>query len=189
MARLSYREDAAGDERIAAGLATVENEYRRVGNLFKLLAHAPWLLPGVADLSVAVNRGDEQGVDPATKRPVHLAVSMQNSCDYCTTHNRMWATSAGVSAAKIEALSDGVLDSAEFTDAEQAAIAWAKSVAANNARRDIDSYERLRTHFTEAQIVELTVVAAYRTMINLLQEAFWTDLEDADTSAHEHGTA
>lgn len=67
-----------------------------------------------------------------------------------------------------------------FTDVEVAVIQWAEAVASNTARRDPDAFDALQEHFSETQIVELTVVIAVRTMVNLIQEALWTDLEGPD---------
>lgn len=182
MARVAYIEEPSGDDRVARGFDMVNTEYGRIGNLFRIIANAPWLLPDVAKLSVTMTAGDEvgqEGCEPGLKRLVQLAVSMQNACAYCTTHNRAWAAKTGVPEAKVKALNADPLDSEHFTEAEFAAISWAKSVAANAARRDMKGFERVQQHFTTAQVVELTVLASYRTMINLMQEAFWTDIEES----------
>lgn len=187
MARLPYIDHPGDDERLASGFGTAERAYGRVANLFKLLAHAPWLQPAFAELSAAVSRGDDEGVDPTTRRLVHLAVSLQNGCTYCATHSRDWAASAGIPEPKVQALDASPIDETLFSEAEAAAIGWAKSVAGNRARRDRAGFERVRARFTDAQIAELTLIAAYRTMVNLLQEALWTDLEEgAGTVAGLH---
>lgn len=178
MARLPYAEESADDERLARGFSAVHRAYGRVANLFKLVAHAPWLQPSFAQLSVAVSEGDDEGVDPTTRRLVHLAVSLQNGCDYCATHSRDWAAAAGIADDKVEALDGTPIDEGLFSEREAAAISWAKSVAANRARSDKSAFDRVMAQFTHAQVTELSVIAAYRTMVNLLQEAFWTDLEE-----------
>lgn len=38
----------------------------------------------------------------------------------------------------------------------------------------------MQKHFSEEEIVELTVIAAHRTFVTRIQEALCTDLEDAD---------
>lgn len=43
----------------------------------------------------------------------------------------------------------------------------------------------MQAHFTPQQIVELTVIVAIRTMVNLIQEALWTDLEDSETPPND----
>ncbi len=64
-----------------------------------------------------------------------------------------------------------------FCERELAVIEWAESVALNTARQNRVAFEALRRHFSDPEIVELTVVVAHRTMINRIQEALWTDLE------------
>ncbi len=65
-----------------------------------------------------------------------------------------------------------------FGERDLAVLGWAESVARNTARRDRAGFEACQRFFGDAEIVELTVIAAQRTMVNLIQEALWTDLED-----------
>lgn len=181
MARLPYVEQA-DDARVASAFQTAEAQYGRVSNMFRLAANAPWLVPGIAELSVAVTAGDPEGLDAEMKRLVNLAVSIRNSCSYCAQHNSVWAEESGASSAKVEALLSERIDLETFSAAERAAICWARSVAANAARRDVEGYAELEKHFTLPQIAELTILASHRTMINLMQEAFWADLEGSEAS-------
>lgn len=96
------------------------------------------------------------------------------------THNRSLGQAAGVPEEKLDALEGDYADSGLFTDEEVAVIRWAEVVATNTARRDRDAFAALRRHFDDSEIVELTAVVAIRAMVNLIQEALWTDLEDAD---------
>ena len=47
-----------------------------------------------------------------------------------------------------------------FSDAERAALEYAERVTVTGQRVDDDLFARLRTHFSEAQIVELTAAVA-----------------------------
>lgn len=61
---------------------------------------------------------------------------------------------------------------------------WAEAVATNTARRDEGAFEAMQRHFDQSEIVELTTVVAVRAMVNLIQEALWTDLEGPDFPAN-----
>lgn len=82
---------------------------------------------------------------------------------------------------KLDALEGDYVESGLFTPEEIAVIGWAEAVTSNTARRDMAAFAAMEAHFTTQQIVELTVIVAVRTMVNLIQEALWTDLEGSDT--------
>lgn len=101
------------------------------------------------------------------------------------THNRALGQAAGIPQEKLDALEGDYEATGLFSEAELAVIRWAEAVASNTARRDNAAFETMQAHFTTAQIVELTVVIAVRTMVNLVQEALWTDLEGPETPQND----
>ena len=67
-----------------------------------------------------------------------------------------------------------------LSDRDKAVIGWAESVTLNVARRDQVGFERLKEHFNDDEIVELTWVAALFNMINRFNDALWLDIEEED---------
>lgn len=101
------------------------------------------------------------------------------------THNRSLGQAAGVAEEDLDALEGPVDDNPRFTDREIAALRWTIAVVHNTARREQATFDALPEYFSEDEIVELTVLAAHRTMITRIQEALCTDLEDSDFPAND----
>jgi hypothetical protein len=57
-------------------------------------------------------------------------------------------------------------------------------VTRNEAQGRPDAFARLRSHFSEAEIVELTVTAAHRNMINRINNALAIEVEDPALPSH-----
>ena len=95
-------------------------------------------------------------------------------------HNTSLGRAAGLTDEQIGALDGDWRASAAFDDRQKAVIEWAEHVSLNTARRASDAFDRLRAHFDEPAVVELTVAIAHRNMITRIQEALHTDLEGPD---------
>lgn len=95
-------------------------------------------------------------------------------------HNKSLGQAAGVSQEKLDALDGDYELSGLFDQRELAVIQWTEAVATNTARRNTAAFNAMAEYFDDDEIIELTTVVAVRVMVNLLQEAFWTDLEPAD---------
>jgi alkylhydroperoxidase family enzyme len=66
---------------------------------------------------------------------------------------------AGASEDKVRQV-DRAADSALFTEAERAALAYAEAMTITGQRVSDALFARVRAHFSEAQIVELTAAVA-----------------------------
>jgi len=166
----------------------------RVPNFHKILGHMPdayrWYLP----FQKAVQRNHPRSHLAAGLRSLaSLATSEFNRCRYCASHGTSTALHDGVSSDKVEWLRHNPTaepDQVLFDERERAIIEWARAVTSNQARRATDLFANLQRHFSDSEIVELTVVAAARTFTNLIQEALWTDLESegSETQANARGS-
>jgi len=93
------------------------------------------------------------------KRYLELAivtVSKLNDCEYCVTHHKPFLAVEGVSPEGADRVLD-YADHPEFDDVDRLVVEY--TIAAwNDPHRLRDRlFERLRQHFSEAQIVELTL--------------------------------
>jgi len=94
------------------------------------------------------------------KQLARLRLSLLHGCRTCNRQNVPGAREAGVSQAQIDAMRD--YENGPFTAAEKAVIAYADEVALTNmdGRMTPELYARLRSHFSEADILELGVAMA-----------------------------
>lgn len=72
------------------------------------------------------------------------------------------------------------MDSALFSEKDKAAIQWAECVINNTAGGRDDVFEKVRKHFSEAELVELTMVATYFDMRNKFNDAMRIPIEEQD---------
>jgi len=113
------------------------------------------------------------------KRYLELAivvVSRLNQCHYCVAHHQPFLAVEGVSPEAIERLPEADhpdLDAADRLVVEYARVAWETP----NRIRD-SLFERLRQHFTEAQIVELTLRITLCGFFNRFNDALQIEEEE-----------
>jgi uncharacterized peroxidase-related enzyme len=105
-----------------------------------------------------------------------VAVSKLNECDYCVGHHKPLLVVEGVSAEGV----DNILnyqDSAELSEVDKLVVEYA--IAVTNAPQKIrdNVFERLGRHFSEAQIVELTLRIALCGFFNRFNDALQVDDE------------
>ena len=94
------------------------------------------------------------------KQLARLKLSLIHGCRTCNKQNVPGALDSGFTQAQIDALIDG--DLGPFAPAERAVIEYAEQIALSNmeGRMSPELFERLRTNFSEAQILELGTAMA-----------------------------
>ena len=118
-------------------------------------------------------------VEQRYKQLARLKLSLIHGCRTCNKQNVPGALEAGFTAAQIEALQEGRQEA--FTPAERAVIDYAAEIALSNieGRMTPALFERLRSHFSEAQILELgTAMAVISGMAKL---SFVLDLVERES--------
>jgi alkylhydroperoxidase family enzyme len=70
-----------------------------------------------------------------------------------------------------------------FSEREKAVIRWGELVSKNEARYDTETFKMLSKHFDAQEIVELTVVAAFRGLMNRFMDSLQIDLEGPEVQA------
>ena len=73
--------------------------------------------------------------------------------------NASWGMRAGATEDKVRAVAEAAT-SPLFSEVERAAIAYAEAMTITGQRVSDDLFARVRKHFTEPQIVELTAAVA-----------------------------
>ena len=138
------------------------------------MAHRPPIFKHV--WSLLVDLADQAVV---SKRHLELAlvtVSLLNKCDYCVSHHAPKLAIQGVSEQGAERLLE-YSDHPELDAVDKLVVEY--SIAVNNSwskTRD-EVFTRLREHFSEAQIVELTWRIALCGAFNRFTDILQCDIE------------
>jgi len=94
----------------------------------------------------------------------------------------------GLTDAEFAALQgDDYRSSPLFNEREKAVLAWAEAMTLNTAKRDQAVWEELRRLFTDAEIVEISLITAMFNMVNRLNDSFLTELEPEEYNRRQHG--
>ena len=143
-----------------AFLADLEKRSNRANHFFRTMANRPEVLKHFVPLYGAVMGPGP--VDRRTKELVYLTVSYANRCAYCTAAHTASGRKAGVTEDEMRALQAGQDDG--FIAPERAAIRYARELT-----RTADGAETraaLNEHYTDEQIVEITLIAAMANFTN-----------------------
>jgi uncharacterized peroxidase-related enzyme len=149
--------DIAASE-LPADLARVYEEFSESYGPFRnqvaVFAHVPaalrHLMPLLMELRAAAT---------LPKRYLELAivaVSQVNACDYCVAHHKPFLAVEGVSGAGVDRLLD-YRDHPDLDEVDRLVVEYAITATERPNRLPDAIFSRLRRHFTEAQIVELTL--------------------------------
>ncbi len=94
-------------------------------------------------------------VDRRIKELVRLRLSTTHGCRFCNQGNRADALAAGLSERDLVELRD--YENAAYSDAEKAALRLADQMALTTANGELSPalYDDLKTHFSDAEILEL----------------------------------
>lgn len=134
---------------------------RRYGVVFeptRVWARAPAALRGFLHFGAAVDRKSSP-IEPALRSLVMVKVSQLNSCAFCIDLNGARLTERGIGLDKALELARYESSSA-FSERERAALDYAAGVTLPDRGVDDALFERLRGHFDDDAIVELTALVA-----------------------------
>jgi len=138
---------------------------RSYGKVLKpglLWGRSPWVFAALALLYGALNRKSSP-VEPALRSLVTVRISQINHCAFCVDINAATLMKRGVAPAKVEAL-QGWRDSPLFDDRERSALDCAEAMTRSDRRVDDALFARLKRHFGDDALVELTGLIAFQNM-------------------------
>lgn len=128
---------------------------------------------------------DEGVLDRRSLELALVAVSKLNACEYCVAHHAPMLNVVGASASAIENILDyETVD--EFDDKDKLVIEYARQVTVDANRVRDGVFDRLRTYFSEEQIVELTWRIALCGAFNRFNDVLQLDIEDDAHTAMEN---
>lgn len=113
-------------------------------------------------------------VDVRTKELLRMKLSKHHGCFFCNRNNTVDALNAGVTQEQIDNIFE--IDSPCFDDRDRAILSFAEQMMLQNMNGHMDKalYDRLRAYYSDADLVEIGVVAAVLT--GMAKWLFVTDL-------------
>ena len=130
---------------------------RGILNLHRMMAHAPLLMKASGEMAFALRRNTE--LPRAVAELIILRVAEMTDCAYETAQHLPLARQAGLTERQIAEVARW-RESALFTDAEKAALAFAEKATRGEAADDKE-FGALRHHFSPREIVELTLLVGF----------------------------
>ncbi len=140
---------------------------RMLGKVMTPMKVAYARVPPLTRLSLSIARimDGKLSIDTELRLLLTAQVSSLNGCGFCLDMSHAMAVQEGIGLEKLSALDEYATHPA-FTERERAALDYVSE--ATRTRRVTDAtFERLRTHFDDAQIVEITFVNAAENYYNL----------------------
>jgi AhpD family alkylhydroperoxidase len=131
--------------------------------------------PKIVQLLLAIEeylRGS--GLESALRHLVNTRASQINGCAYCLDMHTKDARGEGETEQRLYAL-DAWRETPFFNERERAALEWTEAVTrVADGHIPDDVYERVRRHFNEQELIDLTLAAAHINTWNRLSIAFRT---------------
>ena len=134
-----------------------------------LWARAPKLFLGVAFLYGMIDRKTSP-INPVLRSLITVRVSQINWCIFCVDLNAATMLKRGASPDKVEAL-QGWRESDLFDSCERAALDYAEAITDTNRQVDDSTMQRLKVHFDDDAVVELTGLIAFQNMSSKFNSA------------------
>ena len=149
-------------------------DYGPFRNQVAVLAHVPAAMRHLMSMLMELR---EAATLP--KRYVEIAivvVSKLNECHYCVAHHKPFLAVEGLSSDGIDRLLDD--DNPELDELDRLVVAYARAAWETPGRIRDSVFEQLRRHFSEAQIVELTLRITLCGFFNRFNDALQIEQED-----------
>jgi 4-carboxymuconolactone decarboxylase len=146
----------------------------RLINIYRLMLHSPALANAWFELNQAVRYGTE--IDGQSRELAVIRVAILNDVEYVRrAHGPAYALKEGLTPEQVNAISDWQA-SPLFSTSQRALLAYTDAMT-----RQIDvpdgPFNELRKHFSERQIVELTMLIGAYNMLTRFLKALKIDPE------------
>jgi AhpD family alkylhydroperoxidase len=144
---------------------------RRVGRDFvplQVVSHAPTMLLPYTQMA-AFTQG-KSALDPQVRILAMHLVAEINGCAWCRDYGAHLAGGLGVPAEKLSRVHAYTTDPS-FTPAERAVLAFAEQMTQVGGHVDDETFAELRRHFSEREVVELTLAVSAENFFNRMNAA------------------
>src|SRR5580704_16728621 len=174
MARVRDIEPSELAPELAAIYEEFAGAYGPFRNQVAVFSHVPAALKHLMPLLMEL-----RAAQTLPKRHLELAivaVSRVNECDYCVAHHKPFLAIEGVSPEGVDRILD-YADHPEFDEVDRLVVEYAVAATERPGRLADALFARLRRHFSEAQIVELTLRITLCGFFNKFNDALAIDEE------------
>ena len=134
-------------ERFASAYGPFRNQVAVIAHVPAALRHLMSMLMELRDAATLPKRYLELAI---------IVVSKLNECDYCVVHHSPFLIPEGITAAGIDRVLD-YQDHPELTEIDRLVVEYTIAAWSDPHKLRDALFEQLRAHFSEAQIVELTL--------------------------------
>ena len=163
--------DPAGNAQLAATYERITKTRGYVANILLSLSHAPQGLEHFAAFGEYVRYGTEL---PARVRELAiLAIARGNQ--YAWSHHYPHAIKAGIAQQELDALEENQL-AETLSQSEKAAVRYVREFAQGGNVTDA-TFGKMRKHYSDRQITDLTLLAGYFMALGATITAFRVGLE------------
>jgi uncharacterized peroxidase-related enzyme len=146
-----------------------------VPNSLFTMARRPEILRAFSELITQIWR---TGTVPRGLKPLIAIVSSTAAgCRYCQAHETVDAKMRGVPEEKIAAIGD-FERSPLYSEAERAALRFARQASVVPNEVTSESFDDLRRHWDEGEVVEILAVVGLFGFLNRWNDSMATDLEE-----------
>ncbi len=150
--------------RVRLAYAYCRRTYGRVITPMKVvMARVPAIMPVYQKITGYMKNAK---LDPALLLLIQGYTAGYNQCGFCIDITRSFAAHDAALLEKLWRVSDFAVDP-HFTDAERAALAYVAAVTRDRVVPD-DVFDTLKCHYSEEEIVEITLVNAIEYFYNLV---------------------
>jgi uncharacterized peroxidase-related enzyme len=157
-------------------LKTYQNYLGYVPNSVLIMQHRPKIVKALAQMASAVWDKETSEVNLGFKRLVAYMASRTHGCNYSMAHAAEASHRVGMDDAKLEAVVD-YKTSPLFTEAERVALDFAVAAASQPNQADQALFERMKKHWSDAQIVEIAGAVALNGFLNRWNDTMAVPLE------------
>jgi 4-carboxymuconolactone decarboxylase len=174
MARVPLIEETKHPE-LAESIAKIKGARGgRLINIYRLMLHSPALANAWFDLNQAVRYGTE--IDGQSRELAVIRVAILNGVEYVQrAHGPAYALKEGLTPEQVAALWDW--RASQLFNAQQRALLAYTDAMTENIEVTDDVFDNARKHFSERQIVELTMLIGAYNMLTRFLKALKVDPE------------
>ncbi len=151
------------------------SEYGPFQNQAKVFAHRPIALKHI--MGMLLEMSDNPILDKRYLEIAIVTVSEINKCDYCVAHHGPKLMAHGLPRETVAAILEP--DCPGLGEVDRLVRDYAAQVTHDHNRVRDTLFDRLREHFSEEQIVELTLRITLCTFFNKFNDVMQLDMEDA----------
>ncbi len=176
MARVKLVEFEEASPELQASYTKSTERFEMLLNIFKAWGVVPNLCVPMTDFIMEILQ--DGFVDWKTKELVILKSTLENECEYCVTQHEVVSRRLGIPDKKVADLKGHAYrTSPHFNEGERAILDLTLQIREDANRVSEDLWKRLKTHWTEQQIVEIVYTITAYIMVSKFGDALHVELE------------